>query len=126
MYLKNGVTYSTFFDKSCNVKIVRGEIVEVSKLSTLMKRRIRAKGLIECTKEEYLEYKKLSAVSAAPEGSEPSVVGAEEANAGKEEDGKEVTASEPEKTDADKADVVDEEGQPVQKKGRGWKKLKKP
>ena len=56
MYLKNGNPIGMFSDKESHLVIRRGEIVKCEKLTSNIKKRIRALGLIEVSESEYLAW----------------------------------------------------------------------
>lgn len=66
MYLKVGNEYGSFYDPKTKVVIRRGQIVEVKEVTELINKRIRAKGLIKCTEEEYQKQESLKKIQETP------------------------------------------------------------
>lgn len=102
IYLRNAVQYSTFYDRATKVQIVRDAVVKVEVLSDKIKKRIRHKGLIECTEEEYAAYlEKAGKIESAPPVAEGEKVEEEPKPADAPEEGASAEEpKEPEKTDA--------------------------
>lgn len=66
MFLKVGNKIGGFYDPKTKTVIRRGEIAEVKNGSDLINARIRAKGLIKCTEEEYKEQELRKKINGVP------------------------------------------------------------